>query len=87
MRSFEQAVQIDSHSNSYIAYIAVDGLGINIGDGALNYRTEQVIEAYYSFALTKWAALTLDYQFVANPGYNADRGPVSIGAVRLHVEF
>jgi hypothetical protein len=24
---------------------------------------------------------------VANPAYNADRGPVSIGSVRLHVEF
>ncbi len=25
--------------------------------------------------------------FVANPGYNADRGPVSIGSVRVHAEF
>jgi transposase len=31
--------------------------------------------------------LTFDYQFVANPGDNFARGPVSIGAVRLHVQF
>jgi high affinity Mn2+ porin len=31
--------------------------------------------------------LTLDYQWVKNPAYNADRGPVSIGALRLHGQF
>jgi hypothetical protein len=31
--------------------------------------------------------MTFDYQFIANPGYNADRGPVSLFAARLHGEF
>jgi high affinity Mn2+ porin len=31
--------------------------------------------------------LTADYQFIANPAYNADRGPVSIFSGRLHGEF
>jgi high affinity Mn2+ porin len=53
----------------------------------LTYRPEQVIEAYYLLALTDWAAFTLDYQFIVNPGYNAARGPVSIGAARMHVQF
>lgn len=78
---------ISGLSTSYIDYISAGGLGINIGDGQLNYRPEQVLETYYSFALTKRAALTLDYQFVLNPGYNADRGPVSVGSVRIHAEF
>jgi len=26
----------------------------------------------------------LDYQFVANPAFNRDRGPVSIFGLRLH---
>jgi len=26
-------------------------------------------------------------QHVANPGYNTNRGPVSVGSVRLHVDF
>jgi high affinity Mn2+ porin len=32
-------------------------------------------------------SLTLDYQFVDNPGYNADRGPVSVFAARIHGQF
>lgn len=68
------------------AYFAAGGLGILIGDGRLNYRAEQVFEAYYSVSLAPGAALTLDFQFVANPAYNADRGPVPIYAARLHVD-
>jgi high affinity Mn2+ porin len=69
------------------AFFAAGGLGILIGDGQLNYRPEQILEAYYSYSLNKWAALTFDYQLVANPAYNADRGPVSIFAGRLHAQF
>ncbi|MGP0090779.1 MAG: carbohydrate porin [Xanthobacteraceae bacterium] len=69
------------------AYFSAGGLGILIGDGMLNYRPEQVLEAYYAYSLTKWSTLTFDYQLIANPGYNADRGPVSIYAARLHAEF
>jgi high affinity Mn2+ porin len=69
------------------AYLAAGGTGILIGDGRLNYRDEQVGEAYYAFAMRKWLRVSLDYQFVVNPGYNADRGPVSIFAVRVHTAF
>ncbi len=68
------------------AYFAAGGLGIVIGDGRLDYRPEQVLEIYYAVDLATWATLTLDTQLVANPGYNADRGPVPIYAARLHVE-
>jgi high affinity Mn2+ porin len=68
-------------------YFAAGGLGILIGDGKLNYRPEMVLETYYSYSPVKWAALTLDYQLVADPGYNADRGPVSIFAGRIHAAF
>jgi high affinity Mn2+ porin len=61
-------------------------MGIVIGDGRLNYRLEEVLETYYALALVRWATLTLDYQFIANPAYNADRGPVSVYTVRLHME-
>jgi high affinity Mn2+ porin len=69
------------------AYFAAGGLGILIGDGQLNYRPEQILEAYYAYSLNKWATFTFDYQFILNPAYNADRGPVSIFAGRLHAEF
>jgi high affinity Mn2+ porin len=68
-------------------YFAAGGLGIVIGDGQLNYRRENLFETYYALALTKWATFSLDYQFVVNPAYNADRGPVSLYATRVHVEF
>jgi high affinity Mn2+ porin len=69
------------------AYFAAGGLGILIGDGALNYRPEKVLESYYSYSLNKWVSLTFDYQFVADPAYNADRGPVHIFSGRLHAQF
>jgi high affinity Mn2+ porin len=69
------------------AYFAAGGLGILIGDGQLNYRPERILEAYYAYSLNKWATLTIDYQFIANPGYNADRGPVSVFSGRLHAQF
>ena len=69
------------------AYFAAGGLGILIGDGRLNYRPEQILEAYYAYSINKWATFTFDYQFIVNPAYNADRGPVSIFAGRLHAEF
>jgi high affinity Mn2+ porin len=47
---------------------------------------EQIIETYYSFAIGSWQA-SVDYQFIANPGYNRDRGPVSVIGTRLHAQF
>ena len=58
-----------------------------MGDGALRYKPEQIYEAYYSLALTKNAAVTFDWQYIRNPAYNADRGPVRVGTVRLHAAF
>jgi high affinity Mn2+ porin len=46
-----------------------------------------VLEAYYSLSRNKSSSLTLDYQFVDNPAYNAARGPVNIFAIRLHAEI
>jgi high affinity Mn2+ porin len=69
-------------------YLNLGGLGILIGDGKLPHPgAEQIVETYYNFAARPWAHLTLDYQWVKNPAYNTDRGPVSIVAVRLHAQF
>jgi len=48
---------------------------------------EQIIETYYRYALTSLWDVTLDYQFINNPAYNRDRGPVSVIALRLHADF
>jgi hypothetical protein len=57
-------------------------------DGQLsNYVTERILEPHCSCALTPSMRLTFDYQFVDNPGYNADRGSVNIFAARAHSQF
>ena len=68
-------------------YFALGGLGLLIGDGRLNYRPERAFETFYSFNLIESVSLTVDYQFVVNPGFNADRGPVHVFGSRLHAEF
>jgi high affinity Mn2+ porin len=72
----------------HAAYFNDGGLGILIGDGQLPHPVlEKIFETYYSYALTSALALSLDYQLIAAPGYNSQRGPVSIGAVRVRVQF
>jgi len=78
---------VNGLSQDHRDFIAAGGLGPLIGDGQLNYRTERILETYYSYALLKTTWLTFDYQFITNPAYNADRGPVSIFSARLHAEF
>ncbi len=78
---------INALSRDHRDFIAAGGMGVLIGDGRLNYREERLMEAYYAYALTRKLTATADYQFVVNPAYNADRGPVSIFSARLHGEF
>ncbi len=46
----------------------------DVGDGHLHYATEDILEAYYRIQIAAPAALTANYQFVAHPTYNQDRG-------------
>jgi high affinity Mn2+ porin len=78
---------INALSRDHRDFIAAGGLGVLIGDGQLDYRRERVLEAYYAYALDKQFTLTADYQFITNPAYNADRGPVHVFSGRLHGEF
>jgi high affinity Mn2+ porin len=78
---------INGISDGHRAFLAAGGFGLLIGDGRLNYSPERIFETYYSWKLNQWTALTFDYQFITNPAYNADRGPVSILSGRLHAEF
>jgi high affinity Mn2+ porin len=69
-------------------YLNLGGLGVLVGDGKLPHPgAEEIAETYYSIGLVSWAQLSADYQYVRNPAYNRDRGPVSIWALRLHLQF
>jgi high affinity Mn2+ porin len=69
-------------------YLEAGGLGILVGDGKLPHAAaEQIIETYYSLNLLGQAFASLDYQWIKNPAYNTDRGPVSVVSVRLHAQF
>jgi high affinity Mn2+ porin len=79
---------VNNISGVHQAFFNAGGLGILIGDGMLPHPgLEQIIEAYYSYAVTPSLKLSLDYQFVANPAYNTDRGPASVVTVRFHAQF
>ncbi|HKA55565.1 MAG TPA: carbohydrate porin, partial [Candidatus Binatia bacterium] len=74
-------------SHNHRKFVAAGGLGLIIGDGRLNYAPEGAVEAYYAVKPSEAISFTLDCQFVPNPGYNQDRGPVHVFGVRLHLEF
>jgi high affinity Mn2+ porin len=68
-------------------YLAAGGLGIPVGDGQLLHEgPEKIIETYYKAAVLPFAHLTFDYQWIKDPAYNLDRGPVSVFALRIHVD-
>jgi len=78
---------VNGLSAAHRDFLAAGGLGLLIGDGRLNYSQERIFETYYAYAIRQGVTLTANYQLIANPAYNADRGPVSVFSGRLHGEF
>jgi high affinity Mn2+ porin len=74
-------------SSAFRKYLTAGGLGIELGDGTLNYGPEKALETYYNVQLSKGIQTTLDYQFISNPGANRARGPVNIFGFRFHYEL
>jgi high affinity Mn2+ porin len=75
-------------SSSHQTYQKMGGNGFMIGDGNLNYGQEGILEAFYSYEVPNTrVTLSPDFQYVINPGYNKDRGPVAVRALRVHTEF
>ena len=68
-------------------FYAAGGTTILVGDGAMTYGTERILETSYDAKIWKTVHLAFDYQFITNPAYNQDRGPVSVFGGRLHWEF
>ncbi len=78
---------VNGLSNDSKGFFQAGGNGLLIGDGNLNYSPETGLETYYNWQVIKHVQLSLDYQFIANPAYNSDRGPVNVFSARVHAEF
>jgi high affinity Mn2+ porin len=81
------ALTVSGLSGVHALYLSRGGLDFMIGDGALRYGPETVSESYYSARVMPGVFATIDLQHATNPAFNRDRGPVWIGALRLHVEW
>lgn len=81
------ALIVNGLSDDHKDYLAAGGYGFIVGDGKLNYAPEEIGELYYLLKLKDGLDFTGDLQFVQNPAYNADRGPVSIASMRVHYEM
>jgi len=80
------AVLVNAISGDHREYLALGGMGFLLGDGALNYGRERIVETYYNAHGWRGLSIGADLQRVWNPGYNRDRGPVWAAGLRLHVE-
>jgi len=79
------ALTVGGISGVHASYLAAGGYDFLIGDGRLNYGSEYVWESYYSAKVTRQLAASFDLQYVVNPAYNRDRGPLWIESIRLHL--
>lgn len=89
------AFAINDLSDVHQAYLSAGGQTFFLGDGQLSYDSERVFETYYRLILPELgarsgkvqSALSAGFQYIANPGYNRDRGPVMTYTLRWHSEF
>jgi len=68
-------------------YLHYGGSGFLLGDGNLNYGRENILEWYYNAHLWRGFFAMVGGSFIDDPGYNRDRGPLSVPSVRVHVDF
>jgi high affinity Mn2+ porin len=68
-------------------YLKLGGRGFLLGDGGLRYGRENLVESYYNAHVWRGVFAGPDVQYVSNPGYNRDRGPVVVPGFRLHLEY
>jgi high affinity Mn2+ porin len=74
-------------SKDHQRYLQLGGLGFILGDGNLNYGRENIVESYYTAHVWRGLFVGPDFQHINDPGYNCDRGPVSVAGFRFHIEF
>lgn len=81
------AVASNGINRDHRNYLAAGGLGFMLGDGALHASAEEVLDVFYSASLSSFAAVTLEAEHYWSPGFNRDRGPLTVYGLRLHANF
>ncbi|MBI1747951.1 MAG: carbohydrate porin [Acidobacteria bacterium] len=81
------AFAINGLSGDHRRYLALGGRGFLLGDSALNYGYERIVESYYTLHLWRGIYAAVGLQHITNPGYNRDRGPVLVPTLRWHIDF
>jgi high affinity Mn2+ porin len=84
---FGVAIVSNGLSPLHRAYLALGGQGFLLGDGALRYGREDIVETYYTAHLWRGVSGSGGVQYIDHPGYNQDRGPVLVTMLRLHADF
>ncbi len=86
---FGVAFVVNGISDNHREYLAHGGLGFVLGDGRLTYGPEKIMECYYNLPIPVHNGIygALDLQYIDDPGYNRDRGPVVVPSLRLHIEL
>ena len=74
-------------SEEHRAYLEAGGTGFFLGDGALTYTPETIVEGYYRAQVGSHLQFGPDVQLVRHPGYNATHGAAVLIAARVHAEL
>jgi carbohydrate-selective porin OprB len=84
---FGIAYSIQGLSGPHEEYLAAGGMGMVVGDGKLNYGLERILETYYRIQLGRYVQVSPDFQYIENPGFNQDRGPVKVYGLRVRLFY
>lgn len=85
--TYGAAFVVNGISRVHQEFLEAGGLGILAGDGNLSYSLEKDVETYYDFQVCKSVYAAVDFQFIDNPAFNRDRGPVEVVGGRFHWEL
>ena len=83
---FGIALATNGLASQHRDYLARGGHGFLLGDGALTYGPERILEGFFTRAVRAGLSLAWDVQYIMHPGYNRDRGPVTIFSLRAHLD-
>jgi high affinity Mn2+ porin len=79
------ALALNGINRDHRDYLAAGGLGFMLGDGTLRASAEQVLDIFYRVSVAPFAELTVEAERYENPGFNRDRGPLTVYGVRVHL--